>query len=503
MNYYFGLDLGTGSLKTALFDSLGREIAVSEQEYPHYQPYNGWSEQDPEDWFIAVKKNISYIMNRVGIDKKDVKAIGLSGQMMGLILLDKKGHPLRRAILWNDGRTSEACEHLKNIVSDEIFEKYTLTPARPGLTAAKIQWVKDNQPEIFRKTKMMLLPKDYVRYKLTGNYATEVSDASATQLLDVVNRCWSDEILDLMKIDKNMLPKVYESHEVTGYVKPEIADELGLSHNTIVVGGASDNAAAAVGVGVVKPGRALTTIGTSGTVFSYSDSPILDKNRSVYCFCMTMPNAWHYMGSVNSAGASLKWWRNNYYPDDKKYVQINKDLEKTEAGAEKLIFLPYLNGEQSPHFNLECRGSFVGLSALNTKEDMTRAVFEGISYALKDILNGIINTGTKVDIIHMCGGGSKSEFWRQLLADIYQIPVALPDMNSENSAALGAAMLGMVGYGEYNNLVEASDKILKMKKDIYLPNIEQSKVYQKYYSEFRKLYPALKESFKSILNLKV
>ena len=501
MNYYFGLDLGTGSLKTVLFDANGKEIAVAEQEYPHYQPHNGWSEQEPEDWFKAVKRNISYIMNRVDIDKNDVKAIGLSGQMMGLILLDKNGDPLRRAILWNDGRTSKACGHVREIVSDELFEKYSLTPARPGLTAAKIQWVKDNEPEIFEKAEMLLLPKDYVRYRLTGNYATEVSDASATQLLDVVNRKWADEILDLMEIDKSRLPKVYESHEITGYVEKNLADELGLSHETIVVGGASDNAAAAIGVGVVKPGRTLTTIGTSGTVFSFSEKPILDKNRSVYCFCMTMPNTWHYMGSVNSAGGSLKWWRNTYYPDDKDYLEINKDLESTKPGSENLIFLPYLNGEQSPHFNLECRGSFVGLSTLNTKKDMTRAVFEGISYALNDIKNGIKNTGTPIDIIHMCGGGSKSEFWRQLLADVYDLPVALPDMNSENSAAFGAAMLGMVGYGQYKDLVEASDHILKMKDHVYTPNKENVEIYKKYYEEFRKLYPALKESYASILHL--
>ncbi len=501
MNYYLGLDLGTGSLKTVIFDSKGKAIGVSEKEYPLYQPHNGWSEQDPEDWYQAAVDTISEVMDMTKVDPAKVKGIGISGQMMGAVMVDKDGEVLRKAILWNDGRTTESCENLRTIVGDDLFMKYSLTPARPGLTAAKIQWVKENEPEIFAKTGKILLPKDYLRYRLTGEYATEVSDASATQLLDVPNRKWAPEIMKLMDITEDMLPKVYESHEVTGSLLPEVAEAAKLTTETVVVGGASDNAAAALGVGIVRPGRALTTIGTSGTVFAYSEKPIVDPHKTVYTFCMPIPGAWHYMGSVNSAGASLRWWRDNFYPEDIEYVQINKDVAESAIGANRLVYLPYLNGEQSPHFNLNLRASFIGLAGIHTRKDMTRAVMEGITYALRDILTGIVNTGTDVEMVHMAGGGSKSPFWRQLLADVYKTPVALPDMQAEYSAALGVAMLAMVGCGEYEDVVKAADSIIVMRDEIYEPNQEDGEKYDTVYEEFRKAYPALKDNFASILKL--
>lgn len=501
MDYYLGLDLGTGSLKTVLFDVNGKEIGVSELEYPLYQPNNGWSEQEPEDWYQASIRTINNVMESTKVPKEDVKGIGISGQMMGAVMMDKDGEPLRRAILWNDGRTTESCEHVREIVGDDLFIKYSLTPARPGLTAAKIQWVKDNEPELYAKVAHIHLPKDYLRYRLTGVYATEVSDASATQLLDIPNRKWATEILEKMDLTEEMLGKVYESQEITGYLTEEVAEALGLTTECAVVGGASDNAAAAVGTGIVKPGRAMTTIGTSGTVFAYSEKPILDPHQSVYTFCMPIPGAWHYMGSVNSAGGSLKWWRNNFYPEDKEYVQINKDVSTSDIGANRLVYLPYLNGEQSPHFNLTCRGSFVGLAAIHTKADMTRAVIEGATYALRDIMSGIQNIGVDIDHVHMCGGGSKSPFWRQLLSDIYRLPVSLPDMNSENSAALGVAILAAVGCGAYASVEEACDRIIKMRTEVYMPDEYKADKYDKVYTEFRALYPKLKDNFKSILEL--
>ena len=501
MDYFVGLDLGTGSLKTVLFDVNGKEIGVSEMEYPLYQPNNGWSEQDPEDWYKATIETLSTVMEKTKVPKESVKGIGISGQMMGAVMLDKEGEVLRRAILWNDGRTTESCEHVRQIVGDDLFMKYSLTPARPGLTAAKIQWVKDNEPEIYKEVAHILLPKDYLRYRLVGEYATEVSDASATQLLDIPNRKWAKEILDLMEIDESVLPKVYESHEITGYLLPEVAELLKLTDKTAVVGGASDNAAAAVGTGIVSPGRAMTTIGTSGTVFAYSEEPLVDPNQSVYTFCMPIPGAWHFMGSVNSCGASLKWWRNNFYPEDIEYEEINKDALLSTIGANRLVYLPYLNGEQSPHFNLNARGAFVGLAGIHTKGDMTRAVMEGATYALRDIMTGIRNTGAEIDHVHMCGGGSKSPFWRQLLADIYNIPVSLPDMNSENSAALGVAILAAVGCGAYDSVVEACEKIIKMRDEVYYPKEENVVRYNKVYKEFVDLYPQLKDNFNSILKL--
>lgn len=501
MHYYLGLDLGTGSMKSVLFDVNGREIATSTAGYPLYQPHNGWSEQDPEDWVQAALTTVRRVMRDSGVAAASVKGLGISGQMMGAIMLDAQGRVLRPAILWNDSRSSEACGHVREIVGDDLFLKYSLTPARPGLTAAKIQWVKDNQPELYDRVAHILLPKDYLRYRLTGEYATEVSDASATQLLDIVNRRWATEILDRMELSEAVLGRVYESQEITGYILPKVAKAMGITADCAVVGGASDNSAAGVGMGVVTPGRAMTTIGTSGTVFAFSERPVLDARQSVYTFCMPVPGAWHFMGSVNACGGSLKWWRDNYYPEDDDYAKINRDAGMSSPGANRLIFLPYLNGEQSPHFNLNCRGSFVGLAAIHTRADMTRAVMEGATYALRDILSAIRKCGVTPDEMRMCGGGARSPLWRQLLSDIYNLPVVLPDMNAENSAALGVAILAMVGTGAYGSVSEACDRIIRLKAGTYRPDPVAAAVYDRVYPIFDEIYPRLKDSFRAILQL--
>ena len=505
MPYYIGLDLGTGSMKTVLFREDGTAVSQAEASYPLFQPHNGWSEQDPADWARAAETTIRTVMDTSGVPAEEVRGIGMSGQMMGLVLLDEKGCVLRRAILWNDGRTQDACARLRERIGDDLFMRVSCTPARPGLTAAKIEWVRENEPEIFAKAAHILLPKDYLRYHMTGEFAAEVSDASATQLLDVPKRKWSPEMAQAMEIPERMLGRVCESPEITGTLRPAFAKAAGLSERCAVAGGASDNAAAAVGTGITEPGLAMTTIGTSGTVFAYSKTPAADPNRSVYTFCMPVPGAWHYMGSVNSAGASLKWWRGTFYPDDAEYEAINADAARSVPGANRLIYLPYLNGEQSPHFDLTCRGSFVGLSAIHTKADMTRAVMEGVTFALKDILSAITAAGGEEDAdsspVRMCGGGSKSPFWRQLLADIYGRPVVLPEMDSANSAALGAAILAMTGCGEYRSVPEACRKIVRMGREIWSPHPERSLYYQSVYREFDALYPKLKDSFRSILAL--
>ena len=361
--------------------------------------------------------------------------------------------------------------------------------------------MQENEPDIYAQVAHIMLPKDYLRYRLTGEYATEVSDASGTQILDVPKRKWCGEIMEIMGLTEDMMGKVYESAEITGYVLEDVAKEMGITSKCAVVGGAGDNAAAGVGTGIVAPGRAMTTIGTSGTVFAFTEKPVTDPGQAVYTYCMPVPGAWHFMGSVNSCGDSLKWWRNEMYPNDAEYEEINKVAQASQPGANRLIYLPYLNGEQSPHFNLNCRGSFVGLSKVHTKGDMTRAVMEGATYALRDILTAIRNADIEPDNVIMCGGGSKSPFWRQLMADIYNIPVKLPDMNSENAAALGVAILAMVGTGAYPSVVEACDKIIKMRDEVYTPDVERAKFYDKVYAEFDKLYPQLKDSFKSILEL--
>ncbi len=500
---YIGMDLGTGSIKTVLFDRNGIEIASASAEYPVYQPRNGWSEQDPEDWFDAAVCTVRSVMESSGASASDVKGIGLSGQMMGIVLLDGEGRPMRRAILWNDGRTTQACEDLRRELGDDLFLRRTLTPVRPGLSAAKIRWVMDHEPGVFRKTAHILLPKDYLRFRLTGEYATEVSDASATQLLDIPKRNWSDEILEAMGLRRSLLGTVAESHEITGCVLPDIAKILGIAPGCPVAGGASDNAAAAVGVGAVDEGSAITTIGTSGTVFAYSPEPVTDTTRSVYTFCMPVPDAWHFMGSVNACGGSLKWWRNNFYPEDRDYARIDADAESSVPGANRLIFLPYLNGEQSPHFDLACRGCFIGLSSFHSKADMSRAVLEGATYALRDILSSIRGCGIHPVSVRMCGGGSKSLFWRQLLSDVYNLPVELPDMDSSNSAALGAAILAMTGTGAYGSVREACGNIVNMRDEHYDPDPERTAVYDRVYEVFDSLYPKLKESFREIQELKM
>lgn len=500
MNYYLGLDLGTGSIKTVLFDELGKAVSTASEEYPLYQPFNGWSEQDPEDWVQAAVRTVRIVMDSAGVPKESVKGLGISGQMMGCVLLSEDGTVLRRAILWNDGRSSDACDHLKDLIGDDLFMRETLTPVRPGLTASKLQWVREHEPEIYKKTAHILLPKDYLRYRLTGKYNAEVSDASATQFLNIQNRSWSEKLLRCLDLSEEMLGKVIESADIAGTVLPDMADRMGITPNCAVSGGASDNACAAIGTGVVVPGRAMTTIGTSGTVFACTDTPRADMYRSVYTFCMPGNRIWHYMGSVNACGGALKWWKQTAYPDEKDYSLIDREAESVPPGANHLMFLPYLNGEQSPHFDLKLRGSFFGLSSIHTRADMTRAVMEGATFALRDILTAIQRLDAGIRSMRLCGGGSKSPFWCQLVSDIYQLPVEIPETDSENSAALGAAILSMVGTGLYASLEEACDKIIRMKQEVYYPDPEKGRIYDRLFSLFDSLHPVMKDSFHELLD---
>ena len=503
MRYFLVLYLGTGGIKTVLFTEEGKEVTYALQEYPLYQPHNGWSEQEPEDWYNAAITTIKKVMDTSGVPKEEVLGIGIAGQMMGAVLLDDRGEPLRRAILWNDQRTEEATKEMSRRVNPKRMLKVTCNPPREGLTAAKIFWVEQNEPEIYSKVRHILLPKDYVRFRLTGEFATEVSDASATQLLDVPKRCWSDEMMDGVGVKPYMLGKVYESYEVTGTLKPDVANYVGLSEKTVIVGGAGDNAAASVGTGVVSEGRAMTTIGTSGVVFAYTNRPAIDPKGRVYTFCTAVPDSWHMMGLVNSAGLSLKWYRNNYYPDDEDYLQIDKDAEASAIGSNRLIYLPYLMGEVTPHLDVNCRGAFIGLSAIHQKKDLTRAIMEGVTFALNESMDIYRELGVEPTFMRMCGGGSKSPLWRQMMADIYNVPVVLPAGVSENSAALGAAILAMVGTETYSSVPEACDKIVSLRNEVYDPIPENVEKYAKVGELYREMYPALKEQFKKLVQLKL
>ena len=365
MNYLIGIDLGTSATKTVLFDENGTVIASASKEYPLYQPQNGWAEQDPEDWKNAALETIAKVVKESGVDREDIKGLGISGQMHGLVMLDENNEVIRRSIIWCDQRTARECEEITERVGKERLIEITANPALTGFTASKILWVRNNEPENYAKCRHILLPKDYVRLILTGEYATEVSDASGMQLLDVPGRCWSDEVLEKLEIDKSLLAKVYESPEVTGTILPEIAELTGLSEKTVVVGGAGDNAAAAVGTGVVRDGRAFTTIGTSGVVFAHSKNVTIDPKGRVHTFCCAVPGCWHVMGVTQGAGLSLQWFRNNFCQDYIEQAQkegcdaydyINRDVESVPLGANRLIYLPYLMGERTPHLDPDCRG---------------------------------------------------------------------------------------------------------------------------------------------------
>ena len=504
MEYLLGIDIGTSGTKTVLFDTAGGVIASATFAYPMHQPQNGWAEQDPEDWWSAVRQGIAKVLRDSAVPTTGIRGIGLSGQMHSLVLLDENNRVLRPAILWCDGRTTAECEEIHARVGKERLIELTANPALTGFTAGKILWVRKHEPELYAKCRHILLPKDYIRLMLTGEYATEVSDASGMGLLDVPHRCWSDEVLEKLEIDKRLLAKVYESPEVTGRVTAQAAAETGLAEGTIVVGGAGDNAAAAVGTGVVADGRAFATIGTSGVVYAHTDTLSIDPKGRVHTFCCAVPNAWHVMGVTLAAGASLQWFRNQFCRDlmdeaDRRgidpYVLMTDLAEKTPVGAERLLFLPYLMGERTPHLDADCRGAFVGLSAIHTRAEMIRAVMEGVTYSLRDCMEILRGMGVMSEQIVACGGGGSSPFWRQMLADVLGCGVATVD--SREGPALGVALLAGVGAGVYESVLAACEAVIRTGKP-QVPNAQDGAAYSRFYAIYQGLYPALRDSYAAL-----
>lgn len=507
MRYLIGIDLGTSATKTVLFDEVGNIIASAAREYPLYQPQNGWAEQKPEDWREAALETLKEVVETSHINKEDIKGLGISGQMHGLVMLDEKGDVIRPAIIWCDQRTGKECEEITQKVGKERLIEITANPALTGFTASKILWVRKHEPGNYAKCRHILLPKDYIRYILTGVFATEVSDASGMQLLDVPNRCWSEEVLEKLEIEKELLPKVYESIEVTGTILPQIAQETGLSVNTVVVGGAGDNAAAAVGTGIVKEGRAFTTIGTSGVVYAHSDKVVIDKKGRVHTFCCAVPGAWHVMGVTQGAGLSLKWFKDNFCEDyiaqaekEQKdvYEIINQEVEKIPIGSGKLLYLPYLMGERTPHLDPDCRGVFFGLSAIHNRNNMLRAVMEGVSYSLKDCYEILVEMGMTIEEMMVCGGGGKSPVWKQMLSDLYGCHVNT--VTAKEGPALGVAILAGVGAGIYESVEEGCKRALEVKVGC-APKEEDRELYLKYYQIYKELYPDLKQEFQRLQEL--
>lgn len=505
MNYLIGIDLGTTATKTVIFDEMGNEIISATEGYPMQQPQNGWAEQDPQDWYRAVISTLKKTVSAVC--PADIRGIGISGQMHSLVMLDKGNEIIRPAILWCDQRTAKECDEITQRVGAERLIEITANPALTGFTASKILWVRNHEPEHYQACRHILLPKDYIRFRLTGNYVTEVSDASGMQLLDVPKRCWSEEILRKLKIDRELLPSVKESPEITGYTTAEIERLTGIPAGTPVVGGAGDNAAAAVGTGVVENGKAFTTIGTSGVVYAHTSKLSIDPKGRVHTFCCAVPGCWHVMGVTLGAGLSLKWFRDNSCIEylekaaasgTDPYALMDRDAETVPPGSRQLIFLPYLMGERTPHLDPSCRGVFFGLSAIHTKKEMIRAVMEGVSFSLRECYDILRQMGVSIGDMAACGGGGSSALWRQMLAGLYGCPVKT--VNTKEGPALGAAILAGAGTGLYSSVPDACKKLIVQKNTCH-PNPSNAQIYEKYYQLYQKLYQDLKLDFQKLETL--
>ncbi|NBJ94857.1 xylulokinase [Parablautia muri] len=486
---YIGIDLGTSAVKLLLMDGEGKIQKIVSKEYPIFFPNPGWSEQKPEDWFAKTMEGMKELID--GVDKEKVAGISFGGQMHGLVILDEKDEVIRPALLWNDGRTFEECDYLNNVIGKEKLSEYTANISFTGFTAPKILWVKNKEPENFARISKIMLPKDYVAYKLTGVHCTDFSDASGMLLLDVKNRKWSKEMCDICGIREEMLPRLFESYECVGTVKKEIAQELGLAEHVKVAAGAGDNAAAAVGTGTVGDGMCNISLGTSGTIFISSKKFGVDKYNALHAFAHA-DGYYHLMGCMLSAASCNKWWMEDVI-GTKEY---GKEQEKIAGlGENHVYFLPYLMGERSPHNNPNARGTFIGMTMDTTRTDMTQAVLEGVAFALRDSLEVARSLGIHLERTKICGGGAKSALWKKMIANIMNLKVDV--IESEEGPALGGAMLAAVACGEYGNVEEAAAKIVKIINTVE-PDPELVEKYEARYQQFKEIYPACKPLFEII-----
>ena len=489
---YIGVDLGTSAVKLLLMDGDGKIHKIVSKEYPLYFPHPGWSEQKPEDWFSQSMAGIRELVGEC--NKSEVAGISFGGQMHGLVALDKEDKVIRPAILWNDGRTGEETDYLNHEIGKDKISEYTANIAFAGFTAPKILWMKKHEPENFEKISKIMLPKDkmhfkdYLAYCLSGSFCTDVSDASGMLLMDVKNRCWSKEMLEICGITKEQLPKLYESYEVVGTLKPEIAKQLGLSDQVKVIAGAGDNAAAAVGTGTVGDGMCNISLGTSGTIFISSKSFGVDQNNALHSFAHS-DGHYHLMGCMLSAASCNKWWNEDILKT-KDFAAEQADI--TKLGENQVFYLPYLMGERSPHNNPDARAMFIGMSMDTTREDMTQAVLEGVTFGLRDSLEVAKSLGIQIERTKICGGGAKSPLWKKILANIMNLKVDV--IESEEGPALGGAMLAAVGCGEYPDVETIAKKVVKV-VDTVEPEPELVAKYEERYQKFRKIYPTVKELF--------
>lgn len=504
MAYLLGIDLGTSSVKAILIDGEGHFKAKSFREYPLYQEKNGWAEQEPWDWWQASCAAISSLIHSAGIKPSAIKGVGISGQMHGAVLLNGQNQILRRAIIWCDQRSVKECTQITDLIGRERLLQLTANPALTGFTASKVLWIKNNERAVFEKITKILLPKDYLRFKLTGEFATDVSDASGMQFMDVPHRAWSEEIINKLGFAKEMFPRLYESPEVTGKITAEASQLTGLVEGTPVVAGAGDQAAGAVGNGIVKEGLVSSTIGTSGVVFAHTDKLLIDPLGRVHSFCHAVPHKYHIMGVTQGAGLSLKWLRDSVFSDIQKeaerlqldaYDFLAAQAEGSSLGANGLIFLPYLMGERTPHADPFARGVFLGLSPKHRRADIIRAVMEGVVFSLKDCLGIIEELKLPIKKVRASGGGAKSSLWRKLQADIFAKEIWTVECGE--GPALGAAILAGVGTGVYGSVEEGCKIVVKAHKTDE-PDLSAHRAYQPYYELYRKLYPLLKDVFKEL-----
>lgn len=486
---YIGVDLGTSAVKLLLMDEKGKIHNIVSKEYPLSFPHPGWSEQNPQDWKEQSLAGIKELI--ADADKSQIAGISFGGQMHGLVVLDENDEVIRPAILWNDGRTTKETDYLNEVIGKDKLSKYTANIAFAGFTAPKILWLKEQEPENFAKINKIMLPKDYLAYVLSGVHCTDYSDASGMLLLDVEHKCWSKEMLEICNVKEEQLPTLYESYEVVGNVKPEIAEELGIPTSVKVIAGAGDNAAAAVGTGTVGEGRCNISLGTSGTIFISSKKFGVDEHNALHSFDHA-DGYYHLMGCMLSAASCNKWWMDEILKT-KEYAKEQEQICK--LGENKVFYLPYLMGERSPHNDPYARATFTGMTMDTTRADMMQAVLEGVVFALRDSLEVAKSLGIKIERTKICGGGAKSPLWRKMIANIMNLKVDI--IESEEGPALGGAILAAVGCGEYESVEAAADKLVKI-VDTVEPEAELVEKYEKRYQEFRQIYPALKPVFPHI-----
>ncbi|HEV2295444.1 MAG TPA: xylulokinase [Tepidisphaeraceae bacterium] len=508
MPHLLGIDIGTSGTKTLICDEDGKVLATALAEHPISTPKPGWSEQNPADWWDSTIAATKAVLKKAKLKADDISGIGLSGQMHGSVFLGDGDRALRPALLWNDQRTGRQCAEIEQKAGGRAaLIELVANPALTGFTAPKILWVREHEPRVYVKTRHILLPKDYIRFRMTGEYATEVSDASGMLLLDVVNRTWSDKLLSLLEIEKSLLPRLHESYEVTGTISAQAARSLGLRTGTPVVGGAGDQAAGAVGNGIVTSGIVSATLGTSGVVFAHADQPTRDPQGRVHTMCHAVPGKWCVFGCMLSAGGSFQWLRNQLGQEEVSLAKKKKidpyelliaGAQRAPGGCEGLFFLPYLTGERCPHPDPNARGGWIGLTARTTRDMLIRSVLEGVTYGMRDALEIMKQRNVAIRQVRASGGGARSPFWRQLQADIYQQPIVLT--NATEGPAYGVALLAGVGTGVWKSVEEACKSSIKQTQKVS-PNKKAAAVYERHYRVYQNLYGDLKDRFAEMATL--